>query len=156
MEWNELQKRTRAVRRASRGLILAVAVGVAAGAASARAADLCIDLAGGGGFVLKRFRPPGRNRCVPTQGFERVQYSGAFLTGSVCLDRSGKWMSLHYTLAKAGLVTGYLESATCRVDLPIPPVPNNGSCGGMYVSPGASERFYQSATVRTCEVDVPY
>lgn len=142
--------------RRSRGLLLALGIAAAVGASPARAADLCVDLGGGGGFVLKRFRPPGRNRCVPTQGFERVQFSGAFLTGSACLQGEGRWMSLHYTLAKGGLSTGYLESATCRVALPIEPGGTGGSCAGMYVTPGGQDRFYQAATLRPCDEDVPF
>lgn len=143
-------------KRRVRGLLLALGIAAAAGASPVRAADLCVDLGGGGGFVLEHFRTPGKNRCVPAQGFERVQFSGAFLTGSACLQAEGRWMSLHYTLAKGGLSSGYLESATCRVELPIPPGGKGGTCAGMYVTPGASDRFYQAATFRICDEDVPF
>lgn len=165
MKASESETRARAASPASRwarnrrrtwGLLLALGITTVAGASSARAADLCVDLSGGGGFVLKRFRPPGRNRCVPTQGFERVEFSGAFLTGSACLQEEGRWMSLHYTVAKGGLFSGYVESATCRVELPIPPGGKNGTCAGMYFTPGASDRFYQSAAFRPCDEDVPF
>lgn len=140
----------------SRGVLLALGIAAAAGASPAFAADLCVDLGGGGGFVLERFRPPGRGRCVPTQGFERVQFAGAFLTGSACLQGEGRWMSLHYTLAKGSVANGYLESATCRVELPIPPGGKGGTCAGMYVTPGASDNFYQAATMRPCDEEVPF
>lgn len=158
MTWNEPAKHAITASPGSRWarLLLALGIAVAAWPSPARAADLCVDLGGGGGFVLKRFRPPGRDRCVPTQGFERVQFSGAFLTGSACLQGEGRWMSLHYTLAKGGLSSGYLESATCRVELPIPPGGKGGTCSGMYLTPGGPDSFYQAATMRLCDEGVPF
>jgi hypothetical protein len=162
MESNESESRaltaspaSRWPRNRRRGWTLLLALALAA-ASPVRAADLCVDLSGGGGFVLKRFRAPGRNRCAPTQGFERLKFSAAFLTGSACVQEEGRYLILHYTVAKAGIPTGYLESATCRVELPIPSAGRNGTCAGMYVIPGNSDRFYQAATFRPCDEGVPF
>jgi hypothetical protein len=141
--------------RLLRGRILLVALGVVAvSSASAHARDVCIDFIGGAGVVLKRFNPPSRNRCVPIQGFENRPGGGA-LSGMGCTNHAGTTLIMHYTFDDWGYSTGFSESATCRVTLPID-VANGGSCRGTYQTSTdtGQNHFRRPITTRYCIVDI--
>lgn len=135
--------------------MLLVALGlVAVSSAGARAVDLCLDFSGGGGVALKRFKAPSRNKCVPIQGIDNESYPGA-LSGTGCTSATGDRLILHYTY-HSFRTTGYFESATCRLVLPIDSA-IDGSCAGTYLtSPGTGQTYFsQSVTARFCSVDIP-
>ena len=144
-----------ASRRLRRGRVLLAALGlVAASAASAYAADVCMTLSGGGGAVFKRFKAPGRNKCAPIHGFENLG-GGAVLSGSACTTPTGEVMILHYTAHDWRATTGYFESGTCRVLLPLPS--SEALCRGSYVlTPGIDGgQFNQTAILQYCDAPVP-
>jgi hypothetical protein len=142
--------------RGGRVPLIALAL-VAMSAANAYALDVCLNFAGGGTVVLKRFKTPPPNKCAPVQGFEPVGGGGA-LSGMACSAAAGKGteMRLHYTYHDMQSNTGYFEAATCRFILPIAPS-NGGRCWGtVLVSPGTGQdHFEQSVTPTYCNVDVP-
>ena len=140
--------------RGGRRILMALAV-VAMSAAGAHARDLCIDFAGGGTIVLKGFRIPGKNRCAPFGGF--AQGDSAALSGAGCTSANGAGLTLHYSSHTRYVNAFYSESGTCRVGVPLPLQGDSGPCSGTYTSlPGGSPTgFYQYATFRYCDVNVP-
>lgn len=137
-------------------LLLAALAIVTASVARVHALDLSADYTGGGGFVLKRFKAPVKNKCAPLQAFENVK-SGAGISATACTASTGRWMILHYTSHSWGGQTEYSETATCRVLLPIPADSGNlGRCDGSFVSsPGGAGGFAQSALFHFCSADIP-
>ena len=142
-------------RRLRAGRVLLAALSLVAVGSSAYAADVCMEYTGGGSIILKRFKPPSKNKCAPVAGVENATYGGA-LSGMACTNAAGNSMTLQYTSHDWQGNTSYFESATCRVALPLPTNGNSGTCTGTYIStPGGSGRFLQDALFRFCNANVP-
>jgi hypothetical protein len=143
-----LHRWSRQLRR-GRTLLLALSV-IAASSASAHALDLCMD-----GSVIKRFKAPSKNKCVPIQGVENAYFGGA-MSGMACTSATGETLILNYTSHDWQALSGYQETGTCRAALPISPAGNAGVCGGTYTTtPGGSNHFWVFANFRYCSVDIP-
>ncbi|MEW6271861.1 MAG: hypothetical protein AB1689_21470 [Thermodesulfobacteriota bacterium] len=139
-------------RWARRGRVLLAALSVVlATSVGAQALDLCLDFDGGGSWVLKRFKAPRKNRCASMQGYEPS--SGSGMTGMGCTDKYGYTLTLNYTSHNPSY-QAYLESATCKFGLPLPPGGKRGGCFGTYITPGGNGSFGQWATLRSCDVDI--
>jgi hypothetical protein len=122
----------------------------------ALAADLCWYSNGGGSMVVKDWRWPGKNKCVPFNGFEPVSLGGVF-TGSACTDSTGWNTIVHYAFHSHSLNSSYFETGDCRIQLTNDRPSRGAQCYGTYIAtPGGTGRFFDSATLHQCTVDVPH
>jgi hypothetical protein len=164
--------------------MLIVALGlVCASGASASAADLCIELEGGGAVsVIKNPRlqlkccpadPAEANTCEPVAGFEQHGFQpqqggiGGAITGSICVDKESGGFTYHYMYHNAwalqGWFQGYFETAFCRFGLTASALTKEdafrGTCRGTVVASPAQGQatagtFRRSALLWHCDVPV--
>ncbi len=66
-------------------------------------------------------------------------------------------MLVHYSFHGHGLNSSYFETADCRVLLTNDRPYRGAQCYGTYIStPGGTNRFFSSAKLYQCNVDVPH
>ena len=134
------------------GLMFATVVGFAGLDAPSARADLCLHYNSGGGTeVARKATLPAPDTCRPLAFFESGGLAGA-ATGSICTDRNGAIVILHYDYDSC-LGPTYTELATCRLQLRNTGLPTvGGTCRG--TANGGS--FVDStATLSNCNIPVP-
>jgi hypothetical protein len=130
-----------------------IAVVTLAGVAATEArADLCFRYGSGGGtLVARKAALPAPDTCRPLGFFERGGLAGA-ATGSICTDRNGGIVIIHYTYDGC-LGPSYTESATCRLQLHNTNTPTTGgTCRG---TANGSAFVDSTAVLTSCSFAVP-